>query len=249
MNNRQTEQNPVAQTGGADPGGDVILKARSLQKSYWLIRKEVQVLREIDMTVRRGETVSIMGASGAGKSTLLHVLGGLDKPSSGQVFFRGADVYRMKARRRSSLRARHIGFVFQAYHLLPELDVLENIMLPAMTAGHWTQHRSAAQQHARELLARVGLESRKHHLPAELSGGEQQRAALARALMNDPDIVFCDEPTGNLDSKTGEQVLHYLFELIRETGHTLILVSHNKDVAACCDRMLYLQDGRLEDGT
>ncbi|NCC49914.1 MAG: ABC transporter ATP-binding protein [Spartobacteria bacterium] len=226
--------------------GNVLLRADAVSKRYTLGRSALPVLKGVSLEVRHGETVSIMGASGAGKSTLLHVLGGLDKPSGGTVFFKDTNIYQMSPRRRTEQRARHIGFVFQSYHLLPELDVLENILLPAMTDRAWALNAGRARRRAQDLLERVGLQDRVDHLPTELSGGEQQRVALARALMNDPEMVFCDEPTGNLDSETGEQVLHYLFELIRERGHTLVLVSHNLDVAARCDRKLTLRDGVLE---
>lgn len=225
---------------------ELLLRAEDVSKIYSLGRAQVPVLKSVSIEVCRGETVSIMGASGAGKSTLLHVLGGLDKPTEGDVFFKTENIYRgMSSRRRTNVRARHIGFLFQSYHLLPELDVLENVLLPCMTDRAWALNAGKARNHALDLLGRVGLNDRLNHLPTELSGGEQQRVALARALMNDPELVFCDEPTGNLDTETGEQVLHYLFELIRERGHTLVLVSHDMDVAARCDRKMILRDGLL----
>ncbi|MBN1269560.1 MAG: ABC transporter ATP-binding protein [Kiritimatiellae bacterium] len=226
----------------------LILEARGLAKSYTMGHNVIRVLRDVSVSVQTGETVSIMGASGAGKTTLLNVLGGLDSPSGGQVVFKGKDVYGMTARGRCEMRARQVGFVFQSYYLLPELDVLENVMLPAWTLRGALRSMAETRRRALDLLARVGLGERAAHRPAELSGGEQQRAALARALMNEPEVVLADEPTGNLDSATGEQVLHYLFELVKEKGHTLLMVTHNEAVAARCGRVLHLRDGCLETG-
>jgi ABC-type lipoprotein export system ATPase subunit len=224
---------------------EVLLEAKDIEKVYAIERVKIQVLKGVSLSVRVGETVSIMGASGAGKSTLLHILGGLDRPTVGTVHFKGMDLYRMSNNRRTEVRGTRIGFVFQSYHLLPELDILENVMLPALSRfGAWSsqpKHRERAQA----LLDSVGLAARAGHRPMELSGGEQQRAALARALMNDPEIVLADEPTGNLDSKTGDQVLHYLFALTKERGHTLMLVTHNEAVGAMCETRLVLQDGKL----
>ncbi|HBA82954.1 MAG TPA: hypothetical protein DCZ95_02555 [Verrucomicrobia bacterium] len=223
----------------------VLLEAAGVEKVYSIERVKIQVLKGVSLSVRAGETVSIMGASGAGKSTLLHILGGLDCPTAGSVRFKGLDLYRLSNARRTDIRALRIGFVFQSYHLLPELDILENVMLPAMSRfGAWAM-MAKHRKRACDLLASVGLAERAGHRPMELSGGEQQRAALARALMNDPEIVLADEPTGNLDSKTGDQVLHYLFALTRERGHTLMLVTHNEAVGAMCETRLVLQDGKL----
>ena len=220
---------------------DTILQAEKLDRSYTIGKTTLNVLKGVSLEVKAGETVAIMGESGSGKSTLLHVLGGLDNPKAGKVLFKGQSVYGMSPARRSRFRATNVGFVFQSFHLLPELDILENVALPAMA------QRSAGnpKERAAELLKEVGLGERIGHRPQELSGGEQQRAALARALMNEPDIVFCDEPTGNLDSKTGDKVLHYLFQLVAGRGHTLVLVTHSKDVAARCSRQLVLKDGIL----
>ena len=223
----------------------VILAARDVCKTYTLERVTIDVLQSVSLEVRAGETVSIMGASGAGKSTLLHCLGGLDRPSAGTVEFQGRDVYALAGAARTELRASKIGFVFQAYHLLPELDLLENVMLPALSRRGALARRAQLEQRGLELLDSVGLRARARHRPAELSGGEQQRAALARSLMNEPELVLADEPTGNLDSHTGQQVLDYLFRLTRGRGHTLVMVTHNAEVAALCDRALILRDGRL----
>ncbi len=222
-----------------------LVEVRQASKKYQLERITVDVLREVTLSVRKGERVSIMGASGAGKSTLLHLLGGLDRPTTGQVLFEGRDLYEMSAARRTEMRATRVGFVFQAYHLLPELDLVDNVMLPALSRPGALRRMDALRERALGLLDRVGLKARGNHRPLELSGGEQQRAALARALMNAPDLLLADEPTGNLDSATGRQVLDYLFALVQESGHTLILVTHNDAVAALCGRQLVLRDGRL----
>ena len=223
----------------------VVLEARELHKTYALEGAPVEVLKGVTLTVRVGETLAVMGASGSGKSTLLHCLGALDRPSGGQVLFKDSDLYALGASARTELRATKIGFVFQSYHLLPELDVLENVMLPALARRGALARRTVLEQRAQELLESVGLSARTLHRPTEMSGGEQQRAALARALMNEPELVLADEPTGNLDSATGDQVLDHLFQLTRDRGHTLVMVTHNAEIAARCDRTLILRDGRL----
>ncbi len=224
---------------------DPIVQTDAMTKAYQMGRHTLEVLKGISVAIQPGETVAIIGPSGAGKSTLLHALGGLDQPSAGRVLFHGRDLYRLSARERTMIRARHIGFMFQAYHLLPELDVLENVLLPTMT--EWGLRRLAPQHRkkAEALLESVGLAGRLRHTPLELSGGEQQRVALARALMNEPELLLADEPTGNLDSVTGDQVLKSLFALTRERRHTLVIVTHNNDIAAVCDRIIHLKDGRL----
>lgn len=229
-----------------------------MRKDYRLGKSIVAVLKDVQLEVRTGEHVAIVGASGAGKSTLLHILGGLDQPSGGAVYFKEDNLYDLSAVQRTRVRARQIGFVFQFYHLLPELDVLENALLPALIdapgpvrqvwrwlAQSGPSHVAAARARARELLQAVGLGHRIGHLPMELSGGEQQRVALVRALINQPDLLLADEPTGNLDSVTGAHVLDALFNLTRQAGHTLIMVTHNEGVARRCGRVLQLIDGRL----
>jgi len=223
---------------------ETILSAENIDRSYMVGSTGLNVLKDVSLTVYEGETVSIMGESGSGKSTLLHVLGGLDTPKSGKVLFRGRDVYRMSSVRRARFRAENVGFVFQSFHLLPELDIVENVALPSMAKR--TGKRTAVER-AKQLLDEVGLGDRMKHRPQELSGGEQQRVAIARALMNEPDVIFADEPTGNLDSKTGNKVLHYLFQLVGARRHTLVLVTHSEEVASRCSRELFLKDGVLID--
>jgi predicted ABC-type transport system involved in lysophospholipase L1 biosynthesis ATPase subunit len=222
------------------------VEAIGVRKSYTVGRNTIAVLRGADLAVAPGETVAIVGKSGAGKSTLLHLLGGLDHPDAGEVRVEGRDLRAMTRRELALLRAGGLGFVFQSYHLLPEMDVLENVMLPALALrGAWRAGKRARAR-AESLLEAVGLTQRATHTPMELSGGEQQRVALARALMNEPRIVLADEPTGNLDEATGHQVLDLLFRLVREKRRTLIVVTHNEHVAAACHRTLKLTDGALK---
>jgi len=219
--------------------------AEEIHKTYVLGKHRIPVLRGAGLTVAAGERVSVVGASGAGKSTLLHILAGLDRPDRGAVRVAGVDVYRASASRRSLLRATQLGFVFQSYHLLPEMDVAENVMLPGLARRSLFASWSSIRARAMALLDAVGLAERAAHRPMELSGGEQQRVALARALMNDPAVILADEPTGNLDDATGRQVLDHLFALTRDGGHTLVMVTHNRRIAGACDRMLRLEDGCL----
>ncbi|MGD9611271.1 MAG: ABC transporter ATP-binding protein [Kiritimatiellia bacterium] len=220
-----------------------LIEAIDVRRSYVMGARTLEVLRGVTLAVADGETLAIMGMSGAGKSTLLHMLGGLDRPTSGRVLYRGRDLYAAGDRERSAIRARKIGFVFQAYHLLPELTVLENVLLPGLSAHGAFLRGAKLRARAGELLGRVGLSERAAHRPNELSGGEQQRVALARALMNGPELLLADEPTGNLDSTTGDEVLSYLFGLATEQGLTLVLVTHNDAVAARCGRHVVLRDG------
>jgi predicted ABC-type transport system involved in lysophospholipase L1 biosynthesis ATPase subunit len=215
---------------------DVILTARDLRKSYRLGTHRVEVLKGIDLEVKRGEVVVIVGASGVGKSTLLHLFGGLDKPTAGEVLFEGVS---LRTLNRTQWRNEHVGFVFQSYNLLPELSALENVCVPSMLAGRREEPR------ARELLTAVGLAERLDHRPAELSGGEQQRVALARALMNKPTLLLADEPTGNLDDKTSESILDLLWRMRAETGATLVMVTHDQHVAKRGERVLEIAGGRI----
>lgn len=213
-----------------------LIETIDIRRSFVMGTRTLEVLRGVSLTVVEGESLAISGMSGAGKSTLLHVMGGLDRPTAGRVLYRGRDLYAVGDRERSAVRAQKIGFVFQAYHLLPELTVLENVLLPGLSAYGAFLRGPRLRERAAMLLGRVGLSERALHRPNELSGGEQQRAAIARALMNGPELLLADEPTGNLDSKTGEDVLRYLFELAQEEGLTLVMVTHNTAVAARCSR-------------
>jgi len=202
----------------------------------------LEVLRGINLQVRRGEALVIVGASGAGKTTLLHLLGGLDSPESGEVSLDGMSVFRLSGTERARMRNERIGFVFQSYNLLPELDALENVCLPALLGRGL---RDAVQARGTELLRAVGLGARLEHRPSELSGGEQQRVAVARAMMNRPSLLLADEPTGNLDSKTGEAILELLWRLRAEAGTTLVMVTHDTHIARRGDRVMEIADGRV----
>jgi predicted ABC-type transport system involved in lysophospholipase L1 biosynthesis ATPase subunit len=216
------------------------LIARDLFQSFRMGARRIEVLRGISMEISHGEAVFLSGASGAGKTTLLYTLAGLEQPESGTVKFEGHRLYAGSSAAQARLRNEKMGFVFQGYFLLPELTALENVLLPAMIG------RKATERSAEESLAAVGLGDRLHHLPAELSGGEQQRVAIARALTNDPDIIFADEPTGNLDSKTGDEIIDLLLNLVREQKKTLLVVTHDARLAARGDRQLHIKDGVLQ---
>lgn len=213
--------------------------ARDLRRSFQLGSRKIEVLRGISTEIQKGEAVFLCGASGAGKTTLLYTLAGLETPESGTVEFEGTQFYRGGETVQARIRNERIGFVFQGYFLLPELTALENVLLPSMIGGK--VKREAAEQ----ALVDVGLADRLHHLPAELSGGEQQRVAIARALINDPSAIFADEPTGNLDSKTGEGIVELLLGLVRERGKTLVVVTHDAQLATRGDRRLEIRDGVL----
>jgi ABC-type lipoprotein export system ATPase subunit len=221
---------------------DVLLQAKGIYKTYLLGQRALEVLRGVDVEVRRGDFLALRGASGAGKSTLLHLLGGLDAPNRGEIRLAGRDLAGLSRRELARLRNEEVGYIFQAYYLLPELDALENVCLPARMA-----RRPAAQAAARgrELLARVGLQERMEHKPYELSGGEQQRVAIARALINEPDLVLADEPTGNLDSHTGQEIIELLCGLRDEKQTTLIMATHDSKLAARAPRVMELVDGQV----
>ena len=216
------------------------LSARGLQRSFRIGGNRIQVLRGIDLDLAPGESVFLCGASGAGKTTLLYTIAGLETPEAGTVEFEGRSLYGLSGNALARLRNERMGFVFQSYFLLPELTALENVLLPSMIGGKNTESR------AKELLDRVGLKDRMDHLPAELSGGEQQRVAIARSLVNDPSILFADEPTGNLDSRNGQRILDLLRQLSDETGTALVLVTHSPEAAAICHREIRLRDGIIE---
>jgi len=225
-----------------------ILKVKNIHKSYTSDSQPLNVLRGVSFDVEEGGILTIVGTSGAGKSTLLHILGLLDTPDEGQITFRDTDLTSLSARRKASLRNREFGFVFQFYHLLPELNAMENVLLPAMV-GHnllsWTGAKKRLHDTAEAIIKSVGLWERRRHKPKQLSGGERQRIAIARALMNDPALVFCDEPTGNLDSKTSREIENIIWKLSRESGKTFIIVTHNWELAKKAGRVLTMVDGTL----
>ena len=221
-----------------------VIEARGLCKDYPHISGPVPVLSDLDLDVSRGEVLAIIGKSGSGKSTLLHILGTLDDPSEGDVRVLGREVFAMKDPELSAFRNQHIGFVFQFHHLLPEFTALENAVLPALIHG---KDPEQANQQAKNLLEMVDLSHRLSHRPAELSGGEQQRVALARSLVMSPDIVLADEPTGNLDPKTGSTVHELFLKISRELETTVVVATHNPELAAQSDRCLKLVEGRLSD--
>lgn len=218
-----------------------IIKTSQLEKSYRGELEPVKVLKGIDLRIEENEFVAIQGPSGAGKSTLLHILGGLDFPTAGRVFFQGKDVFSLSENERAFLRNIKIGFVFQFYHLLPELTALENVLLPAIIKSWWDKKKNTL--YAKSILEGMGLKERLNHKSNQLSGGEQQRVAVARALMNRPKLLLCDEPTGNLDSENGENILNLLKKLNQEENTSVVLVTHDRDIAKAADRVINLKDG------
>lgn len=224
------------------PASAVPLVATDVHRTYTLGGHQLPVLQGVNLEVAAGEKVFLCGQSGAGKTTLLYVLGGLEKPTQGDVKIHGQSLYFGKAKTRAQMRNQTMGFVFQHYFLLPELTALENVLLPSMIGGRKAEGR------ARELLDRVGLTPRVDHLPTELSGGEQQRVAIARALINDPGILYADEPTGNLDASTGTGVMDMLIGVVNESKKTLVVVTHDQQMAKRGDRRLILKQGKLEEG-
>ncbi|MBK8976761.1 MAG: ABC transporter ATP-binding protein [Planctomycetes bacterium] len=228
-----------------------VLTARDVHKSFRLGSRDIPVLRGIDLELAQGETVALLGASGAGKSTLLHLLGLLDRPTAGEILFDGSRVDDLRGWQRARLRHRQIGFVFQFYHLIPELSAIQNVQLGALMdlgLGAWLGERRAIRERAQALLADVGLADRARHRPNELSGGERQRVAIARALIAEPRVILADEPTGNLDSETAAGVLELLFRINRERSISFFLVTHDAGLAARCDRVVRIRDGRILDG-
>jgi len=224
---------------------DLLLSARGLKKTYVMGKRTLEVLRGVDLDIERGGFVALCGASGTGKSTLLHLIGGLDQPNAGEIVFNGVRVTGLGEGALTEFRNRRVGFVFQSYHLLPELTALENVCLPARVARlpvHETVRRAA------ELLEQVGLGGRLEHQPMELSGGEQQRVAIARALVNQPELLLADEPTGNLDSRTGAEILALLQRLRKERQTTLVIATHDAQLAGTAPRMIRLVDGMIAGG-
>ncbi len=226
------------------------LWASGVAKSYWKGKNEVPVLRGVDLEVERGEMLAVVGASGSGKSTLLHILGLLDRADRGEVYLDSNRIDRLPERQRDVMRNQTFGFIFQFYHLLPELSALENVLMPHLIGrGLWSywKERARLRREGAELLTRVGLGHRLTHLPSELSGGEMQRAAIARAVAGRPDVLLADEPTGNLDAGSGRGVLELLRDLNRERGLTMILVTHDLQIAQQADRVVRLAEGRIEE--
>lgn len=225
-----------------------MLRAKGVHKIYRDGKKELHVLKGIDLEIRRNEITAVVGPSGAGKSTLLHIMGGIDKPSRGNVFLDSFDLYRLDDKERSRIRNQKIGFVFQFYHLLPEFNALENVALPGLireSSGSSKLRPKGVFNKAEFLLRECGLEKRLLHRPGELSGGEQQRVAIARAMINDPEILLCDEPTGNLDSAMGEEILKILFSLHKKNGTSIIIITHDKEISKRADRVIEMKDGAL----
>lgn len=217
-----------------------ILKVENLNKTYGKGDNKVEALKDVNLTVNKGEFVVIVGASGSGKSTLLHMLGGLDRPTSGKVIIDGESIYEYKEERLAIFRRRKIGFVFQFFNLIPVLDVEENIALPALM-----DNDKVDKKYLGEIIDILGLKDRRNHLPSELSGGQQQRVSIGRALLNKPSIIFADEPTGNLDSKSSKEVIELLKFTAKKYNQTLILITHDINIASLADRVITIEDGKI----
>ena len=221
-----------------------ILIASNLTKIYGKDDTAVTAVNHIDLTIHKGEFTAIVGASGSGKSTLLHLLGGVDTPTQGQVIIDGKNIYSLKDEKRSILRRRKIGFIFQTYNLIPVLTVRENIIMPVLLDGNKVDDKEVDN-----LIELLGLTERKNHLPNQLSGGQQQRVAIGRAVINKPSIIIADEPTGNLDKKNSEEIMSLLMKAVKENGQTLVLVTHEMDIASMADRIIHLEDGNIVSDT
>ncbi len=219
---------------------DTVLRAQRITKQVSSPEGTLTILAEVDLEIAAGETVAIIGASGAGKSTLLALLAGLDEPSNGKIWLNGAELTALNEDGRAAIRARHVGFVFQSFHLVPSLTAIENVMLPLELAG-----QSNAREAAADVLAKVNLSARREHYPRQLSGGEQQRVAIARAFVTRPAVLFADEPTGNLDAATGERIIELLFDLNRAAQTTLVVVTHDPAIARRCGRTIRIDAGRI----
>lgn len=222
---------------------DVLLRGKNLRKSFMNGKDRVDAVKGADITIEKGEAIFIIGPSGAGKSTLLHILGGLERPDKGEVILTGENIYGLPDKRQAVIRNEKIGFIFQFYHLLPEFTAIENVMLPGLIRRECGF--TAVSEKAGSLLAKVGLSGRLNHKPSEMSGGEQQRVAIARALINSPVILFCDEPTGNLDSKNGAAIYDLISGISKKEGLTLAIVTHQREFSAKADRCLEIKDGLL----
>lgn len=223
----------------------MLIRAENLNKVYKDGKKSLEVLKDIDIYLKKGKISAIVGPSGAGKSTLLHILGGLDQPSKGKVLFDGIDLYGVGDDKRSLIRNKRIGFVFQFYYLMPEFSAIENVIMPGLIKKPDAPNKDRLSKEAERLLGSVGLKSRAGHKPSELSGGEAQRVAIARALINRPDIVLCDEPTGNLDSENSKIVMELIRDLNKKTGQAFVIVTHNERVADVAENIIHIKDGRL----
>jgi lipoprotein-releasing system ATP-binding protein len=226
----------------------VILAANQVSKSFQMGQRTVDVLHGVDVTIRRGEMLGILGPSGAGKSTLLHIMGLLETPTGGSISYDGKEISSLSDRERSRYRNRHFGFVFQMYHLLPDLTALENVLMPVMISNsvmQWLGKKGQYRSRAKELLDGMGLGDRLTHRPAQLSGGERQRVAIARALIHEPGIVFCDEPTGNLDTRTSAEIVELLKTVNRVQNVTFVIVTHSEGLAAGLNRVVRIVDGRV----
>jgi ABC-type lipoprotein export system ATPase subunit len=224
-----------------------MLEAKNIHKVYNNGKKALAVLKGVDLSIEKGAFIAIVGPSGAGKSTLLHILGGLDSPTQGRVIFEEEDLYNLNDVAISRIRNKKIGFVFQFYHLLPEFTVLENVCMPALINYELRVTSYELRENALSLLKKVGLEQRIAHFPSQLSGGEKQRAAIVRSLINQPSLLLCDEPTGNLDSRAGEEITSLLKKINLENRMTVILVTHNIELAKAADKVYHLKDGILEN--
>ena len=231
-----------------------LIEAQNLTKSFATDAGELQVLRGINLSIREGEMVGIVGASGVGKSTLLHILGALDRPTAGSVFYSNTDIFSLDRNSLAAFRNRAIGFVFQFHHLLPEFSAIENVMMPGLIGigsgqGGRASSRREIKGRAERLLDEMGLSERKRHRPGELSGGEQQRVAVARALILEPKVVLADEPTGNLDTSTGEELFSIFIDLNQKKGITFVIVTHNESLSSRCHRVLKMVDGKLANNS
>lgn len=224
----------------------LLLQAKGVNKYYSNGKERLHILKDVALSIAQGEIAAILGPSGAGKSTLLHILGGLDSPGNGKVFFEGQDISSFSDRESADFRNKAVGFVFQFYHLLPEFNVLENVMMPDLISRRSLVAGRRSEEKAHELLKEVGLSHRLRHLPSQLSGGEQQRAAIARALINEPKVLLCDEPTGNLDSENSRQIIQALKRLNREKKMTIVMVTHNLELADFASKVYHIKDGKLE---